>query len=55
MSLNWYEWKKNIPLAVKSFSEFLRTTKQNKNDFHLVIAGGFDDAVSENKEVLNEL
>lgn len=55
MSLNRYEWKKNVPLAVKAFSEFLRVTKQNKSDFHLVIAGGYDDAVIENKEVYDEL
>ena len=55
MSLNWYERKKNIPLAVKAFSEFLWMTKQSKPDFHLVIAGGYDDQVSENKEIYEEL
>lgn len=54
MSLNRYERKKNIPLAIKAFSEFLKSSP-NKSDYHLVIAGGYDDAVSENKEVYDEL
>lgn len=54
MSLNWYERKKNVPLALKAFAEFLRLNS-NKTDFHLVIAGGYDDAVSENKEVYDDL
>lgn len=56
MSLNRYERKKNIPLALKAFSEFLKDSEINQTtDYHLVIAGGYDDAVIENKEVHDEL
>lgn len=53
MSLNRYEWKKNIPLALQAFSEFLKmfSTSKEADAYHLVIAGGYDDAVAENKEV----
>ena len=54
MSLNRYEKKKNVPLAVRAFSEFLKKTT-NADHYHLVIAGGYDDAVTENKEVYDEL
>ena len=53
-SLNRYERKKNIGLAIKAFREFKTTTKST--DTHmLVIAGGYDDAVLENVEHYEEL
>jgi alpha-1,3/alpha-1,6-mannosyltransferase len=55
MSLNRYERKKNIPLALKAFSSFLMKTQEDKGNYHLVIAGGYDDAVPENKEVYDQL
>ena len=57
MSLNWYEWKKNIPLALKAFWDFLDMlpNPDQIKDYDLVIAGGYDDAVIENKEVYDQL
>jgi alpha-1,3/alpha-1,6-mannosyltransferase len=54
-SLNRYERKKNIGLAIRSFRAFLNYDKVNPNDFLLVIAGGYDDAVRENVEHYEEL
>lgn len=48
-SLNRYERKKNIPLALKSFA------KQADQDAMLVIAGGWDPRVQENVEHEKEL
>ena len=48
-SLNRYERKKNIPLALKSFA------KQADQDAMLVIAGGWDPRVKENVEHEKEL
>lgn len=60
-SLNRYERKKNIPLAVKSFVEYLNLEKKasgrafEKQDAVLVIAGGWDSRVAENVEHDKEL
>ena len=54
MSLNRFERKKNVPLAVKAFAALLESSA-NPTAYHLVIAGGYDDAVPENVEVYNEL
>eukprot|EP01080_Neovahlkampfia_damariscottae_P010018 gene10018-2337_t len=53
-SVNRFENKKNIPLAVKAFA-LLKNKYQNFNDLILVIGGGYDPRVDENKQVLDEL
>ncbi len=53
-SLNRYERKKNIPLALESFAYFIDTqNKQGKptDDYLLVIAGGYDTRLTENVEL----
>eukprot|EP00356_Strombidium_inclinatum_P002027 CAMPEP_0170480036 /NCGR_PEP_ID=MMETSP0208-20121228/1030_1 /TAXON_ID=197538 /ORGANISM="Strombidium inclinatum, Strain S3" /LENGTH=318 /DNA_ID=CAMNT_0010752515 /DNA_START=407 /DNA_END=1360 /DNA_ORIENTATION=- len=53
-SLNRYERKKNIPLALKAFANFLERTSQKTGkaeseiDATLVVAGGWDPRVEEN-------
>jgi len=54
-SLNRYERKKNIGLAIRSFREFLDSKEINSQEYILVIAGGYDDAVIENVEHYEEL
>jgi len=51
-SLNRYERKKNIPLALKAFSFYLKRMKQlrTQTDNYLVVAGGWDPRVDENVE-----
>jgi len=50
LSLNRFERKKNVSLALRAFAEF-----KAKNLFTLVIAGGFDSRVAENLEHFQEL
>jgi len=52
VSLNRYEKKKNLPLAVTSFKHFLELKKndKDKDDYILVVAGGYDDRLEENVE-----
>lgn len=52
-SLNRYERKKNINLALKAYAKF-RQLKKNTN-LNLVICGGYDPRVRENVEHLEEL
>jgi len=60
-SLNRYERKKNIPLALHSFAKFMELTQQQNGtsgedqDCVLVVAGGWDQRVAENVEHLKEL
>ncbi|KAL8571886.1 hypothetical protein ACOMHN_011478 [Nucella lapillus] len=51
LSINRYERKKNLPLAIKAFG-LLRAEKKAG---HLVMAGGYDDRVRENVEHYQEL
>eukprot|EP01069_Polyplicarium_translucidae_P009111 Polyplicarium_translucidae@DN3291_c0_g1_i1.p1 len=51
ISLNRYERKKNIGLAVKA----LALARAASEDLRLIIAGGFDPRCPENSEVLEEL
>ena len=46
-SLNRYERKKNINLALLAFSEYLKLPNSNQNCM-LVVAGGYDVRVIEN-------
>jgi alpha-1,3/alpha-1,6-mannosyltransferase len=50
LSLNRYERKKNIGLALESFAEYLDTYKPKDKEPLLVIAGGYDQRVLENVE-----
>lgn len=60
-SLNRYERKKNIPLALDSFNHFLKNFKgefgadKQDLDVYLVIAGGYDTRLRENVELHLEL
>ncbi len=60
-SLNRYERKKNIPLALHAFDYFLKSKSQSlnqdikKEDVYLVIAGGYDTRLSENVDLHLEL
>ena len=59
-SLNRYERKKNIPLAIHAFHLLLQDIKKNtgakeKYRVLLVIAGGYDERVAENVEHFEEL
>lgn len=53
VSLNRYERKKNLELAVDSFIEFMKLQKDDKSKlkYYLIIAGGYDERLSENIEV----
>jgi alpha-1,3/alpha-1,6-mannosyltransferase len=63
ISLNRFEAKKNIALAVNAFSLFLSNLKSTKNPganpnlstTRLVLAGGYDPRVQENIDVLKSL
>lgn len=56
-SLNRYERKKNIPLALEAFAFYMNETKPDlsKIDPILVIAGGYDPRLEENVSVHNQL
>lgn len=60
LSINRFERKKNIDLAIKSFAKFKaqlpkNISENNKIKPRLVVAGGFDPRVLENVEYLQEL
>lgn len=44
-SLNRYERKKNINLAIKAFSHMIKKHREKSNSIKLVIAGGYDPKV----------
>eukprot|EP00344_Euplotes_crassus_P010985 CAMPEP_0197017224 /NCGR_PEP_ID=MMETSP1380-20130617/79425_1 /TAXON_ID=5936 /ORGANISM="Euplotes crassus, Strain CT5" /LENGTH=156 /DNA_ID=CAMNT_0042444303 /DNA_START=641 /DNA_END=1108 /DNA_ORIENTATION=- len=54
-SLNRYERKKNIGLAIRSFRAFINYEGVDPDQYLLVIAGGYDNAVTENVEHYEEL
>ncbi|SCV01247.1 LAMI_0G10264g1_1 [Lachancea mirantina] len=51
LSINRFERKKNIELALKAFAE----SQAPGNRFKLVLAGGYDYRIDENREYLREL
>lgn len=53
LSINRYERKKNIDLAIDSFSSYILKTSNKSQS--LIIAGGYDINISENTQYLNEL
>lgn len=56
LSLNRYERKKNISLALCAFKELEKhVSKSNFDKCHLIVAGGFDKRVTENVEHYDEL
>ncbi|XP_063403400.1 alpha-1,3/1,6-mannosyltransferase ALG2-like [Mytilus trossulus] len=54
LSINRYERKKNLNLAVESFGMLQKKLGNNKG-VHLIMAGGYDERVLENKEHYLEL
>ncbi|CAH8258609.1 unnamed protein product [Arabidopsis lyrata] len=54
LSINRFERKKNIDLAVSAFA-MLCKHKQNLSDVTLTVAGGYDERLKENVEYLEEL
>lgn len=53
LSINRFERKKNIQLAIKSFAAYIANTGDNSQS--IVISGGYDPRVSENVQYLDEL
>lgn len=53
LSINRFEKKKNIQLAIESFAKYIDNTKDLKQS--LVISGGYDPRISENFEYLEFL
>ena len=53
LSVNRYERKKDLPLVIEAFSDFMRSTK--RKDVKLVVAGGYDTRLPENVEHFAEL
>ncbi|KAK0069644.1 alpha-1 3/1 6-mannosyltransferase ALG2 [Biomphalaria pfeifferi] len=53
LSINRYERKKNLTLAINAFDTLLK--KNPSLEVHLVMAGGYDSRVVENVEHFNEL
>lgn len=53
LSINRYERKKNIALAIDAFTHLLK--HKQKQDMKLIIAGGYDHRISENVEYHSEL
>ncbi|XP_074640599.1 alpha-1,3/1,6-mannosyltransferase ALG2-like [Tubulanus polymorphus] len=54
LSINRYERKKNIALAVRALAQ-VKSLNGTLDGIHLVIAGGYDERVRENKEYHLEL
>lgn len=56
LSINRYERKKNLSLAIEAFAKVLtRVSAKERPKLHLVLAGGYDERVVENKEYYLEL
>ena len=56
LSINRYERKKNLSLAIEAFANALRQLgAEERSKLHLVMAGGYDERVTENKEYYLEL
>lgn len=57
LSINRFERKKNLPLAIKASKQLLTLlqAKGSKKTFHLIVAGGYDERVTENVEHFAEL
>lgn len=55
LSINRFERKKNIDLAISAFARLLTREENNAKDVTLTIAGGYDNRLRENVEYLKEL
>ncbi|KAH3694891.1 alpha-1,3/1,6-mannosyltransferase ALG2-like [Dreissena polymorpha] len=56
LSINRYERKKNLALAIQAFGQLKDKISKSQGDgIHLVMAGGYDERVTENKEHYLEL
>lgn len=57
LSVNRYERKKNLQLAIHATAELQRYLRSNHPNqrVHTIIAGGYDERVDENKEYYSEL
>lgn len=56
LSINRFERKKNLPLAIEAFAKFLSGLSPEERCLaHLAVAGGYDERVMENKEHYLEL
>ena len=53
VSLNRYERKKDIGLAIRSYAKFISSTR--RSDCLLTIAGGYDERLEENVQHYQEL
>ncbi|KAK2713323.1 uncharacterized protein LOC136041012 [Artemia franciscana] len=58
LSINRYERKKNLPLALKAFGHFIQNLSPDvQKKYRLIMAGGYDERVEENvthyKELVN--
>lgn len=53
LSVNRYERKKDLPLVIEAFSDFMRVTK--RKEVKLVVAGGYDTRLPENVDHFTEL
>lgn len=56
LSINRYERKKNLALAIQAFGQLKDKLSKSEGDgIHLIMAGGYDERVTENKEHYLEL
>lgn len=56
LSINRFERKKNLDLAIKAFKHLIQKLDSNdKKRVHLIIAGGYDDRVEENVDYFEEV
>ncbi|XP_053393905.1 alpha-1,3/1,6-mannosyltransferase ALG2-like [Mercenaria mercenaria] len=56
LSINRYERKKNLSLAIQAFGQLKDKISKSEGDrIHLIMAGGYDERVTENKEHYLEL
>lgn len=57
LSINRYEIKKDIIFAIESFNQLIQNNKNDNNisNSKLIIAGGYDDRLDENKDYLNKM
>lgn len=56
LSINRYERKKNLALAIQAFGQLKdKLSKSEGDSIHLIMAGGYDERVTENKEYYLEL
>ncbi|TFK22668.1 alpha-1,3-mannosyltransferase ALG2 [Coprinopsis marcescibilis] len=55
ISLNRFEGKKNIILALESFARLKKSSESRLQNLRLVLAGGYDDRLEDNKQVIAKL